>query len=309
MSAQASRRCGPRAAGPTARREPDLRHGALRHVARRGASGRSSSRGRTPPPRPPWCRRRRRPRRSSRRRISPRAGAVRPWRRRDRGGLAAMSDRGQRRGTVATDGDDLAHTRSVRLLDRGVRPAWGVRSSWTWQCVSNQPVEGTLAPPDLDPREQGIALVTPRPLGPAPHSCPSAHAAPSRRLSRPRRSQIRSRSSARPAETRIATMRSASTASPGADVDVGTRIGLPRLVRLEVHVRRPDQAPRRLQGAARHDRRPSPPSPRQPPAAAGIDQRVLRGQLGVGPTPPHFEPTTVAPRDARLPRLLARSLL
>ena len=38
-------------------------------------------------------------------------------------------------------------------------------------------------------------------------------------------------------------------------------------------------------------------------AASGLSGR------GAGPTPSHFLPTTVATRDRRLPRLLARSLL
>ena len=90
-----------------------------------------------------------------------------------------------------------------------------------------------------------------------------------------------------PATARMATIRSASRASPSTASTCRAGLELPRLVGLEVGVRRPDQLPRGLEGAARRDdvpRRRSPPATASAAAAAsGLSA------AGAGPMPPHFD--------------------
>ena len=102
-------------------------------------------------------------------------------------------------------------------------------------------------------------------------------------------------------------MRRTSRALPEHGVDLGSRLGLPRLGLLELGVGLADEPPGGLEGPGWVGLRPRPAVASASTWAATPASRLLGS--GAGPTPPHLEPTTVATRDSRLPRLLARSVL
>ena len=88
--------------------------------------------------------------------------------------------------------------------------------------------------------------------------------------------------------------------------DVGAGLGLPGLGRLELGVGLVDESPRRLEGDM---------GLRLAPRRRGVlddADATARSRLSgsaAGPTPSHFDPTTVVTRARRFPRLLARSAL
>src|SRR3990170_4231890 len=89
-----------------------------------------------------------------------------------------------------------------------------------------------------------------------------------------------------------------STSGPGSDFHGSVASRYAFVARIRPHV----ASRARLGAMASH----AALAPSTAAAAASISGL---SSFGAGATPPHFEPTTVATRDARLPRLLARSLL
>ena len=228
----------------------------------------------------------------------------------------------RRRGQVGADVHDALHTDGARRhgqrlrLDRAAGRWQWLSVHWSPHGAPRRTIEvGLLSacrssaqhpdPQDLM-RGKSVALVTAT-------TRPGSRPRPLRRAGVDRRARPTGRGGARSRRWRWA-------ARAGQDrhdaqrlervshhtVDLRAGLGLPRLHRLQQGVRFADEAPGRIEGAA---------GGRVPPAsavavafAATAASRALSAR-GAGATPPHFLPTTVATRDRRLPRLLARSPL
>ena len=110
-----------------------------------------------------------------------------------------------------------------------------------------------------------------------------------------------------PGSTEMATIRSASRASPITRSTSGPGSAFHGSFCLEVRVGGADEAPGGLERPARLDLVPA----RSGVCSNAVAAAGASGLSGSGavPTPPHFLATTVATRAARLPRLLARSEL
>ena len=278
-----------------------------RPAARRGASGRSGSRART------------RPRPRPRARPAGRRGRRRPWRA-SCGCTPAVAHttpawRAGRGDGVADDGATSVPTVTIRSTPAATRLGHhrvgrvGATSSsasqprWQWSSVQRA---GPRASGRLRRGNSGCALVDREAAGVA---------APRRGVGQPlvggRAGQadapphLGATRRARPGCARTATMRSASSGVAQHGVDLGAGLGLPRLVGLEVGVGLADEPPGGLERDRRLRRRPTPRprgvAPRPPPRPAGCRPRARARCRRTS------WPTTVATRDSRLPKLLARS--